>query len=186
MPLQKWTVAASKVVLSDRWMHLRSERVATQRGATLDPYYVIEYPDWAVVVAITPDDQLVLVRQYRHGIGAMTLELPGGVIDAGDADPLTGAIRELAEETGYRSADVRHVSSLPTNPATQTNRLHTFVAVGAVKATEASPDAGEDLQVELLSVSQVLAGLSSGLIGQSMHVQAIVLGLAAAGRITLG
>jgi 8-oxo-dGTP pyrophosphatase MutT (NUDIX family) len=186
MLLQKWSVAASRVVLADTWMHLRADRVVTQRGVTLAPYYVLQYPDWAVVVALTDDDRLVLVRQYRHGIGEIGLELPGGVVDAEDGDPRAAAIRELAEETGFHSADVRHVSSLCANPATQTNRLHTFLAVGAVQAAAARPEASEDLVVELIPVADVLAGLRSGLVSQSMQVSAIVLALAAAGRITLG
>jgi 8-oxo-dGTP pyrophosphatase MutT (NUDIX family) len=186
MPLRKWSVAASKVVLADRWMNLRADRVVTQQGVTLDPYYVLTYPDWAVVVAITPDDRMLLVRQYRHGLGEIGLELPGGVVDPHDADPRAAAIRELAEETGFASMEVRHVSSLAANPATQTNRLHTFLAVGAVKVAAAEPEVSEDLAVELIPVADVLAGLSTGLVVQSMHVSSIVLALAAAGRITLG
>ena len=185
MRLQKWSVAASKIVLADKWINLRADQVVTQRGVTLDPFYVLAYPDWAAVVAITDQDQLVLVRQYRHGTGEIGLELPGGVVDREDADPRAAAIRELAEETGFACTNMRHVASLAANPALQTNWLHMFLAEGAARAGAARPEASEDLTVELVAIADVLAGLSSGLISQSMHVSAIVLALAAAGRMTL-
>lgn len=184
-PASPWRVTSSRTLLRDRWIDLRVDSLLTGTGTVIEPWYVLTYPDWAVVVALTPEDELVLVRQWRHGAQRWSLELPGGVVDEADADPLAAARRELREETGFVAEAWRHVSASHTNPAIQTNRLHVTLATGAVRRGDATPDPGEALEVVLLPVPRVLEGLAGGLIGQSMHVGAVLLGLAAAGRISL-
>ena len=180
-----WTVLDSRNLIEDRWIRLRADRLRTAEGAVLDPWYVLDYPDWVAAVAITADDQLVLVRQWRHGAGAWSLELPGGVIDAADADPVAAGRRELLEETGYGAASWRYLYAAYANPAIQTNRMHIVLGTGARAVAPARPEPGESIRVECVPVAAVLAGIGSGLIGQSMHVGAILVGLAAAGRIAL-
>jgi 8-oxo-dGTP pyrophosphatase MutT (NUDIX family) len=136
-------------------------------------------------VALTEDDRIVLVRQWRHGAGAWSLELPGGVIDATDADPVAAARREVLEETGFEAASWRYLHAGHANPAIQTNRLHVVLGTGARAVAAARPEPGESIRVECMKVAEVLAGIGSGLIGQSMHVGAVLVGLAAAGRISL-
>jgi 8-oxo-dGTP pyrophosphatase MutT (NUDIX family) len=182
MTLEKWSTLSSRVVHADRWINLRADRVVTAGGAVLDPYYVLDYPDWAHVVAITPDDRLVMVRQYRHGVGAIGLELPGGGVDPADPDIRAAAERELLEETGYVGGAVTHVASLSTNPATHTNHVHFFLATQAVPATAPDPGFGEELAVELVPVATVLDGLSTGLVSQAMHVAGLFLALRQYGR----
>jgi 8-oxo-dGTP pyrophosphatase MutT (NUDIX family) len=96
-----WTTTHSEILLEDRWIRLRADRLRTQQGVEIAPWYVLDYPDWCVVVALTEDQRLVLVRQWRHGAQSWSLELPGGVIDRTDRDPVAAAQRELQEETGY-------------------------------------------------------------------------------------
>lgn len=180
-----WTVTASRRVIRDRWIDLRADDCVTPSGREIAPYYVLGYPDWVHVVALTARDELLLVRQYRHGAGASFLELPGGVIDAGEAVE-AAARRELAEETGHAAGRVGLVSSLHPNPAIQSNRVHVCVACDVVAAGAPRLDAGEEgLTVETLPVQTVLDGLAGGLIGQSLHVSSLLLGLAALGRLTL-
>lgn len=179
-----WTVLHSQVLLRDRWINLRVERLRTEAGVEIDPWYVLDYPDWVTVVALTPDDRLVLVRQWRHGAGIWSLELPGGVIDAEDSDPVAAARRELREETGFVAPEWRHLQAAHANPAIQSNRLHAVLATGATLAGAAMPEPGESIQVECLPVDQVLAAIGQGMIGQAMHVGAILVGLRAAGRIS--
>ncbi|RDJ20998.1 NUDIX hydrolase [Bosea caraganae] len=182
-----WQVTSSQTLLKDRWIDLRADRCVTAAGTVIEPYYVLGYPDWVHVVALTDADELVLVRQYRHGAGAMVLELPGGCADAADADMEAAARRELLEETGFGAAEVRHVTTLFPNPATQSNRLHIMLATGLRREAAQSLDPGEDgLTIELLPLAEVLAGLQNGLIGQAMHVAGLLLGLAKAGRLKLG
>ena len=181
-----WTTTASETLLDDRWIRLRADRLRTAAGLEIAPWYVLDYPDWCVAVALTPDDRMVLVRQWRHGAQRWSLELPGGVMDAEDADAVAAARRELREETGYDAAEWRYLYASHANPAIQTNRLHVVLALGAVPVAEAAPEPTEAIRVELPSVAEVLAGLGAGAIGQSMHVGAILVALASAGRIHYG
>lgn len=183
----EWRVVSSQTLLKDRWIDLRADRCVTASGTVIEPYYVFGYPDWVHVVALTDADELVLVRQYRHGVGEMVLELPGGAVDAADADLAVAARRELLEETGFAVAEMQQVTTLFPNPATQSNRLHIMLATGLTREAAQSLDPGEDgLTVEFLPVGEVLAGLHGGLIGQAMHVAGLLLGLAKAGRLSLG
>ena len=181
-----WCIAESRSIVKDRWIDLRADRCLTPTGAEIAPYYVLTYPDWIHVVALTADDRMVLVRQYRHAVGEAVLELPGGVIDVSDRDPEAAARRELGEETGYGAREWRMVGSFYPNPATHTNRVHVALALDAHPAAGPLLDRGEEgLTTLTLPVQEVLAGLAGGLIGQAMHVAAVYLGLTAAGRFRL-
>ncbi|MGX9962327.1 NUDIX hydrolase [Roseomonas sp. F4] len=181
-----WTTTHSEILVEDRWIRLRADRLRTGAGVEIAPWYVLDYPDWCAVVALTADDRLVLVRQWRHGAQSWSLELPGGVMDAEDADAVAAAQRELLEETGYGGGDWRYLCAGHANPAIQTNRLHVVLATGVRLVAPATPEPTELIRVECPHVAEVLDALPQGLIGQSMHVGAICLGLAAAGRIRLG
>ena len=185
MAIGNWSVETSRVVHCDRWIDIRSERVVTAKGDVLDPYYVLRYPDWVNVVAVTPEDQMIMLRQYRHAAGEIGLELPCGSVEARDLSPRDAAARELVEETGYVAPTFTHVASLYANPATHTNKVHTFLAANAAMSGPAHPELGEELVLELVPVSTVLLGLGSGLITQSMHVASIALAMAALGRAVL-
>jgi len=180
-----WTLLESRVLLRDRWISLRADRLRNAAGVELSPWYVLDYPDWAVAVPITDDDRLVLVRQWRHAAGAWCLELPGGVVDREDADPLAAARRELREETGYEAVEWRHLYAAFPNPAIQTNRLHVVLATGAAPVGPVAHEPGESIEVVCLPVSEALDGIGTGLFGQAMHVGAVLAGLAAVGRIRL-
>lgn len=181
----RWTVLSSRSVIRDRWIDLRADDCLTPSGHEIAPYYVLTYPDWVHVVALTASDEVLLVRQYRHGAGGSFLELPGGVIDGGEAVE-AAARRELAEETGHEAGAITLVSSLHPNPAIQNNRVHVCIAENLVAEGSLQLDAGEEgLTVELLPVQTVLDGLTAGILGQSLHVTSLLLGLAALGRINL-
>jgi 8-oxo-dGTP pyrophosphatase MutT (NUDIX family) len=180
-----WTVLDSRTLIEDRWIKLRADRLRTTQGTELSPWYVLHYPDWASVVALTDDDRMVLVRQWRHAVQAWCLELPGGVMDPGDADAVATARRELLEETGHGARDWRHLQTGYPNPAIQTNRIHAVLATGAHIAAPVAHEPGEQIEVVLMPVAEVVAGIRQGLLAQAMHVGAALLGLAAAGRIRL-
>jgi 8-oxo-dGTP pyrophosphatase MutT (NUDIX family) len=146
---------------------------------------MLDWADWVHVVALTPDDRLVLVRQFRPGAQTVTLELPGGMMEPGETDPVAVAQREFTEETGWRAAEWRGVIGLPPDPAHCSNRIHFVLALGCVPAGPQALDPGEDIVVEALPVAQVLAGLGQGIMQNAMHVGGLVLGLAAAGRLAL-
>ena len=97
MTQKPWTVRRSRTVLKDRWIHVNADAVEDARGNLLDPYYTFEYSDWVHVTALTPADELVLVRQYRHGSRDFSLELPAGGMDPGETDPLPAGARAAPE-----------------------------------------------------------------------------------------
>lgn len=172
---ETWKILHSRSLIRDRHIDVRADACETPSGLRVDPYYVLTYPDWVVVVAITPDRQMVLVRQYRHAARKVLLEAPAGSMEASDVDPEAAARRELMEETGYRCEQMEWLSSLYPNPSMQTNRVHAFLARDVVRVGEQQLDPEENgLTVELLPIETVLAGLGTGLIGQSMHVAAIL------------
>jgi 8-oxo-dGTP pyrophosphatase MutT (NUDIX family) len=178
-----WKVTASRHIVADRWIDLRADDCVTASGVTIAPYYVLRYPDWVNVVALTEADEVVLVRQYRHGAGAMITELPGGMMDPGET-LVHAAARELAEETGFGAEEMVPVCALFANPASHTNRIHTFAARGARLIGPPRLEAGEHgLSVRLMTVPELLAGLPNGVLEQAMQVSALLLGLAALGRI---
>ena len=180
----KWSTRASRTVIRDRWINLRADDCLTASGHEVAPFYVLDYPDWVHVVAITAADELVLVRQYRHGAGDVFLELPAGTVDAGDGDPAEAARRELEEETGYRAAALQLVTSLYANPGNQTNRVHTYLALDVEPTGERKLDTAEEgMSVHLMSVGEVLAGLPGGLLKESLNVASLFMALSAAGRV---
>jgi len=176
-------VRQSRTVLRDRWLHLQADTVEDARGNLLDPYYTLHGPNWVSVAALTDDDRLVLVRQYRHGLVAPSLELPAGAIDPGDADPVAAGQRELLEETGHAAREWRLVSSLSPNTALHRNTSHTVLALGAHRVAEPALEPGEDITVELHPWRDVVAGLRSGVLPQAMHVAGLLIALEAAGRL---
>lgn len=179
-----WTVRASRTVLADRWINLRADDCVTADGHEIAPYYVLSYPEWTHVVALTERDEVILVRQYRHAVGTMVLELPGGVVDTGET-PAQAAHRELIEETGYSAERMQAVCALFTNPATHTNRLHAFAAHGVRQVGTQALEAGEHgLSVHLFPLAELIPRLPEGVLGQAMQVSALLLGLAALGRIS--
>jgi len=145
--LPGWRVRSSRLVVDDRWLRLRADSCETAEGVAIDPFYVIETADIAACVALTRRQELVLVRQYRHGYQGVTLELPAGRLDALE-DPVTAARRELREETGYVSSDARALRSFSPNTLRYTNRLHTVLLTNAEPGTPAN-DPTERIEVAL-------------------------------------
>lgn len=178
-----WLRTASRTVLRDRWIDLRADAYVTPAGAVLDPWYVLHPPDWVNVLAITPDDHLVLVRQWRPGAGATMLELPGGLMDPDEADPAAAGRRECLEETGYAAPACRAYLSLFPDPAHATHRVHFVLAEQAVPVASQRLGHGEEIKVELHAVAAVLAGLAGGMLPGASQVGGVLLGLREAGRI---
>jgi 8-oxo-dGTP pyrophosphatase MutT (NUDIX family) len=175
-----WVVRGSREVVRNRWLTLRADDCVTARGVEVSPYYVLEVPDFVHVVAFDREGSLVLVRQYRHGLGLESLELPGGTIDPQDRDPVAAAVRELREETGFVGEHAELLASLTVDPARYSNRLHLVVVRGAVKRSEPSPDASEELEVLVLPAEQALRLAMTGGILNAAHVGLLAIALSKA------
>lgn len=124
--MKPWKTLQKQIVLETSVFKIRKvQRTSTESGAT-GSFYTLETPDWVNVVAITPDEQIVLIHQYRHGVDAVTLEIPGGMVDAGE-EPGRTAARELREETGYTGDTPILIGTVAPNPAIQTNYCFTYL-----------------------------------------------------------
>ncbi|MEM9160808.1 MAG: NUDIX hydrolase [Verrucomicrobiota bacterium] len=171
-----WFVERSRIVLEDKWIRVRADDCVMPSGIKVAPYYVLEYGDWANVVALTPKREVVLVRQYRHGCGVSCLELPSGCIDEGEA-PLDAAARELKEETGYAAGEIFKTLEIAPNPANQSNMNHCFLALNAEKLGVQKLDETEEIEVELHPLDSLFDLVRKGEILQSLHVSSILMAL---------
>lgn len=158
----------------EEWREVRRERVAdcrifsVERSLAVSPvdgvtreFHRIESPDWAQIVPVTADDEVVLVRQFRHGSRRVTLEIPGGLVDEGE-EPAAAALRECLEETGYRATTATSLGVVNPNPALFGNRLHSFYATGVVLEGAVQNTGTEFTDVRLVPVARLPAMLQSG------------------------
>jgi ADP-ribose pyrophosphatase len=150
MPIQPWKVL--ETAYFRRWF--RIDKCELTNGNLLDAT-VFEFRSWANVLALTKTGEVVLVRQYRHGVCDVLLEFPGGVVEDGE-DPAEGAKRELLEETGYAASHLIQVGKVYPNPALQTNALDCYLALDVEKEREQHLDAGEDIEVQLVPFDGLL------------------------------
>lgn len=150
-------------------------RYDTLRNPRTDEIFkrlVLETPDWVNVVALTRDRRLVVVRQYRFGSGSVTIEIPGGMVDAGEAHG-AAARRELREETGYTAARWTYLGSVEPNPAFHTNQCHHWLAEDASLTHAQGQDTGEDIMIETLELDQARAMIARGEIRHSLVITAL-------------
>jgi len=130
---------------------------------------IFEFRSWANVVALTKSNEVVLVRQYRHGVRDVLCEIPGCVVEDGE-NPLEGVKRELLEETGYTASEFVQVGRLYPNPAIQTNTLYSFLAFGAEKVLEQNLDDGEDIEVHLVPLDELVPMIKRGEFPHALNV----------------
>jgi 8-oxo-dGTP pyrophosphatase MutT (NUDIX family) len=171
--VKPWQVLDSKLVVSERWLQLREDRVRLANGHQIDRFHVIHGPDWASVLCVTDDSEVVLVRQYRHGIGGVSLELPAGVIEPHET-PEEAARRELLEETGYAADDWVCIQSVSTEPARHTTRAHFYCARGARRVQEPSPEETELLELMTVPLGELKRLATDGSIIHGVQIGAIL------------
>lgn len=170
--MEKWKVIESTYLHKEPWLTVRKDRCELPNGHIVPSFYINEYPDWVNAFALTKEGKVIMVQQYRHGIREIGMEIPGGVIDAGETWQ-QGAERELLEETGYRFAKLEYLGKISANPSTTNNFMHMFLATGGEKIAEQNLDQSEEIEIKLLSIEEVMQLIKENKIMQSLHVTCI-------------
>lgn len=180
-----WSINSSERLIHDPWLTLNADSCRMPDGTEVAPYYVLDYMDWVNIVALTPEDELVMIRQYRHGVKQTILEIPCGRVDAADASPLIAAQRELLEETGYSCDDLHQTGTMFANASSHTNHGHTFVGTNAQKIADQVLDESEQIEVQLVPLSDAIAMLDSTTVFPTSQHATIFYALRALGRLRI-
>jgi len=150
-----WLKLASKPIADFRIFKIRQDTCVNPRTSREHDFYIADSVDWVNVVALTTDGRMVLVEQYRHGSQTVELEIPGGMMDPHDNDPVAAGVRELREETGYAGGPAKSLGKLPSNPAIFGNYCHTVLVENCTLQHSVEFDSGEDLATHLVPVADV-------------------------------
>ena len=175
--IRKWVQLSSQLVLDNPWCRVRQDRVELPNGVILDDYFVHVRPEIVLILPQTSSGEIIFVRQYRHGVKKILLELPAGTFDAEQEDSLEAAMRELQEETGYISSQWIKLSTLYDNPVKDTNRIHLYMALNAQPTGIRSLDLSEDIEVVPISIDAIKPKILRGEICVAGTVCALFLGL---------
>ena len=167
-----WEVLGREPLQDCRVFRVQRATVRSPHTANAHPFYTIESDPWVNVVAITPDDELVMVRQWRHGASKLTLEIPGGLVDPGES-PEVAAARELLEETGFAPRSIRPLGHVNPNPALFGNRVHTYLAEHCERVREVQNGPLEETLVELVRAAELPARLRAGEIDHALVIAAL-------------
>lgn len=181
----EWKLISSEYISRNTWFTARKDRCRMPSGKIVDPYYVLEFPDWANAVALTETGEVLMIRQYRQAMGETILEIPGGCIEKEDASPEIAMRRELLEETGYEFASVENLGIVSPNASTNSNMTHMFLATGGRKVGEQQLDPNEEIEVLLYSQQEVLKLLAENRIMQSLHVTCLFYAFLRLGLLSL-
>jgi 8-oxo-dGTP pyrophosphatase MutT (NUDIX family) len=171
--IQPWPDLGSQSVGNFRIFKLRSVRRRSPRNGVERDFYVMDCADWVNVIAITAENELVLVEQFRHGVAAVELEVPGGIMDPGETDPVAAGLRELREETGYVGEGGIEIGCVLPNSAIQSNRCRTVLVRQCRRVGELELDDSEDIAVRLFPVSEMAHLVTEGRIRHSLAVAAL-------------
>lgn len=179
----KWKTLSSEYLFKDLWFTVRKDRCETPDGKVIDPYYVYEFPTWVTALALTEENKVILVKQYRHAIDDVSIEIPGGCVDDTDKSFEEAIERELLEETGYSFKHLDYLGKISPNPSTNTNWMHMFLATGGKKTHDQKLDHNENIEVELCSIEELKRLLKTHKIIQAMHVTCIMYALGKLGEM---
>ena len=171
--IRPWQKIGSRRLGDYRIFTVRSDEKVSPRTGQKHDFFIIDCVDWVNVVAITPDDQLVMVEQFRHGTNTVELEIPGGIMDSGESSPIETGVRELREETGYEGRNARLLGNVFANPAIMSNTCHTVIIEDCALKHAVEWDSGEDLVTRLVPIVDVPQLISTGKIRHPLVVVAL-------------
>ena len=165
----KWKVLSSEYITKHPYFTARKDVCEMPDGKLVPAYFVVELPESVCAMAITLEGEVILVKQYRHPIGEILSELPGGFVDKGE-DPKTAIVRELLEETGYEFTQIDELGKVAGNPGVLTGYTHLFLARGGRKIAAQNLDANEQIEIILTPLKTVKEQLKNNEFVQALHV----------------
>jgi ADP-ribose pyrophosphatase len=171
--IKPWPKIASKPVGDYRIFRIRSDQRVSPRTGESHDFFVIDCTDWVNVIAVTPDNQLVMVEQFRHGSNTVELEIPGGMMDPHETDPVATGVRELREETGYAGQEARVLGRIYPNPAIMSNTCFTVLIRNCRLEHRTDFDHSEDLLTRLVPVPDIPRLVAEEKIRHSLVVVAL-------------
>ena len=171
--IKPWQKLSSKLLGDFKIFTVRADQSISPRTQAEHNFFVIDCANWVNIVAITPDQKVVMVEQYRHGSNTVELEIPGGMIDAKDASPVAAGVRELREETGYEGQSARLLGEIYPNPAIMSNTCYTVLVENCQLTHPVEFDSGEDIITRLIPVADIPRLVAEKKIGHSLVVVAL-------------
>jgi 8-oxo-dGTP pyrophosphatase MutT (NUDIX family) len=171
--IRPWEKVRSTLIGDFRIFKLRSDVSISPRTGKEHDFYVLDSVNWVNVIALTPDRQLVMIEQFRHGSNTVELESPGGMMDPGETDPVATAVRELREETGYEGENARLLGKIWSNPAILSNKTFTVLIENCRLKHAVEFDHAEDLLTRLVPVAEIPKLVADEKIGHSLVVVAL-------------
>ena len=177
MTIQKWQILQSDFIINNQWCCVRQDQVKLPNGTVIDDYFVNLRPEIALILPITPNQEIIFVRQYRHGVQDILLELPAGTFDPKEEDSLTAAKRELEEETGYIAQELIFMKTIYDNPVKDDNKIHIFLGLDVKKTGRINLDITEEIEVILVPIEDVINKIMAGEICVAGTISTIFMGL---------
>lgn len=156
-----WNIRHSEYLFRSKWLTVRKDAVRTDKGVDIDDFYVLEYPTWVNVVAVTVDGYYIIEKQYRHGIKLEVYEICAGICEKGE-EPLEAAKRELLEETGFGGGRWSLIGKYAPNPNSMTNWCYSFLAKGVTRLQEPHQEATENITVLQIGENELLEIMKDG------------------------
>jgi ADP-ribose pyrophosphatase len=176
--MKKWITISSKYIVNDKWLKLRADSCLTKDGHLIEPFYVFEYNDWVNCFVIDSQYNVIMVKHYRYGANKNLIELVSGRVEDSDASPESAMKKELEEELGYIGGNIYQTGVSYPNPACQTNKIYSFLAIGGECKIKPTLEKGEDLELIIFNFKDVLnkfihTNKKSTKIYQSLHIASI-------------
>ena len=168
--IKEWELIESNIDRDYKVFKIRNVQAISPRTNNKGQFYTIETNDWVNIIPVTENDEVVMIKQYRHGSQEITLEIPGGLVD--DEHHRDAALRELLEETGYKGETVRYLGAVNPNPAIFNNLCHTYLVDKVKKVSGKKLDPNEDIDVIHIPVAEIPSLIETGVISHALVVVA--------------